>query len=65
MQRFEQNNLKYLGVFFKLLWGFIILKFFYYPKSILGFSKMDKKMSKNEKGRKTFEKSSFVTEMHF
>jgi len=43
MQRFEQNNLKYLGVFFKLLWGFIILKFFYYPKSILGFSKMDKK----------------------
>jgi len=40
-----------------------MLKKKYYPKSILGFQKWTKKMSKNEKGRKTFEKTTFVTEM--
>jgi hypothetical protein len=35
------------------------------PKSILTFQKWTKKMSKNEKGRYTFEKASFVTEMNF
>jgi hypothetical protein len=33
------------------------------PKSILGFQKWTKKMSKNEKGRKTFEKKKKVIQL--
>jgi hypothetical protein len=45
-----------VGSFFKLFWGFIILTLFFWPKVFWDFQKWTKKMSKNEKVRKTLGK---------
>jgi hypothetical protein len=47
---------KFLVITFFYSW-ILLLLFQTYPKSILTFQKWTKKMSKNEKGRNTFEKT--------
>ena len=50
MQKFDDNNLKYM-CFSLSYFENLLYKFQSVSKSVLGFQKWTKKMSKNEKGR--------------